>query len=133
MLSKQQYDSVRRIANREDRLFYANELFETLDIFYPFSRRWGPVAGDLWYKPKLSNQERFNLWIFLYGNGLEPSLISYWIPIGRNFSISDYRQMQQLQRQARGHLLDRYTYYDIETQRVRAVGENYRQARSATT
>lgn len=78
------------------------------DWFFPL-RTWPDFLQDLALKCHKNNRERFTLFFFLVGNGLEPQLAGRWCiandytidsgPISKGYDASAYKQVEQMKAQ----------------------------------
>lgn len=79
------------------------------DWFYPL-RSWPDFLRDLALKCHKNNRERYTLFFFLVGNGLDPQLAGRWCigndytldsgPISKGYDASAYKQVEQMKNQA---------------------------------
>jgi len=94
--------------------------WDAMDVFVPI-REWPRHFRQMMYGRHLNNEERFTLFLFLTGNGLEPSIAAGFvlIPAG-DYDMEAMRQMVWLMHAAyNGELFDRYRTYDINYRQIR--------------
>lgn len=84
------------------------------EIFYPLSM-WPPWAQNVYMKPHKNRVERFTLWVFLVGNGLEPELARGWVLLGGGYDSEALRQMHELV--TTGPTTPVVTYWDMANAR----------------
>lgn len=65
------------------------------EVFYPMNM-WPQWAVRLYLLAHKDRVQRFSLWLFFVGNGLEPNIARQWILSGGGYDLSAIRQMQEL-------------------------------------
>lgn len=65
------------------------------EYFYPLNM-WPQWAQTLYMLKHKNRTQRFSLWVFLVGNGLESDLARGWVLLGGGYDKDAFKQMHEL-------------------------------------